>query len=113
RQASDLAASEDHGAPWRDVEPAENREERRLPAPVRAVHEDRIARVDGEAHAAQDVGPAIVRFPNVVGFQDRLRHAKSPWSPRVKYVRASSANPERGPRWRDFLRRRKIRTAFS
>src|SRR2546426_11629740 len=107
-----FAAPEPPGPRWRYGEPAENREERRLPAPVRAVHEDRIPRVDGEAHAAQDVGPAIVRFPNVEGFQDWLRHAKSPWSPRVKYVRASPANPELGPRWRIFFVDERLKPPF-
>src|SRR5438132_772404 len=70
----DLAAADRHGSAARHVEPAQDREERGLPAAVRPEDEDRLRRRHVEVHAPEDVRAAIVALPQVERPHDGVGH---------------------------------------
>src|SRR3990170_1920587 len=70
----DLATPQADGPARRNVHPAEDREERRLPASVRTPQEDRLPSADVQVHAPEDVDAAVERLPDVRRAQDCVRH---------------------------------------
>src|SRR2546422_7190848 len=61
-EAADLAAAQEYGAFRRDVESAEDREERGLAASVRAPDEDRLARLPLQVHVSKAIRSSLLRF---------------------------------------------------